>query len=623
MAGKTVLDRLVAQVGYEDLPGSDRALRKFERGIDRTRRRLDTLSGAFFRVGIAASLPLIKIGKNAIVFDKQLRILEARSNATTEELERLKKAAIEAGGALPLANAEILKAQTALIQRGLTIEQALAATSAVAAAAVAAEGVSVEDAANYGVVVLETFKKEASEMVDVFDMMIKAERSTPASFRSIGDAMKDSAYTANEFNIELHEYIAILGRMAASGLDPVTGSKGLAQILTNIGRAMSGTGRGAKLATDAFDSIGISIDEVRGIMAKEGGFIYLLEMIQKRTEDMPSEYLVSFLAALSGTTYAAALGHVIENTGKLRIAIGEVGDAADDMDRQVKVVMKGVSGGFELAKAQLDTLELALADIGVSGPLEYYFRSFAQFVKWLTEADKQGKLVRRDLLELLTTIMKLGVGLIVAAVSLKIFSFLLGLIKGVLPSIRYLVKILKWLRAAFLAIAIAASVVGLSVGAVVAIFAAAAALIYMAWKPISSFFSGFFSGLAEGFGMLFGWVGRLLERLGPVHDAMGALLGTFRSFWNFLSKDWDTDLSGAGRAMANFIFAGNLAQPLPVAPAGATAGAGGGISAPVVVEQIDVHAPGGDPELIATQIGEHLESKVRTAIEDADTRIDR
>ena len=256
----TILDTLITRIGPEFIGKGE--LRKLESAVGRMQAKLDSVGSSALRMGTAVTASTVAIAAAGIETDKALRTLEARSGATADELERFKRQAYEIGSQLPLNTADIIRAQTAFVQLGNSIRQAVAATPGIARFAVGAEGVGIEDSARYASIALRAFGLNAEDTQLVLDQMLLAETKTAAAARDIGEAFRFSAQSAADAGLGTQSFIAILGTLAGSGRSAEESSQGLNVLLTKLSKGMSGVGRGGKMVTDVLEKIGLSGEDV-------------------------------------------------------------------------------------------------------------------------------------------------------------------------------------------------------------------------------------------------------------------------------------------------------------------------------------------------------------------------
>ena len=537
----TVIDEFVVRFL---LKGDPAGLSGFNRAIDGAKQKLTSLSNAALKISGAAALPLTGIVRSAIDTDAALRQLEARTKATDDQLAKFKQQAYEVGSQLPLNTADILAAQTAFVQLGNSIDESLAATPAIAFAAVAMENVGIADAARYASVGLRAFGLDANEAGKVLDYMTFTETRTAASARDIGEAFRFSAQAAADAGIPLNAYTATLGTLAGSGRSAEESSQGLNVFLNKLAKGSAGFGKGGKIVTDAFGAIGMTMDDVKAQMASgEEGIFNVFASIRTATEGMGADARTAFLSSLVGESYASSFSFLIQNADEARAVsretLNSVGEAAD----QAATKMRGVSGAWEGFKAQIDTLSNVLADVGISGPFESLMRSITDGLAALTRFNDKGELVYKDLLAFITTALKVGVSFIGLAVGSRVAAFALGVLG---PTIRGVALAMSLLNRTFLLnpfVLIVAGIVGLIA-------------YWDEFKAALSDLPGWFRGILERLGIpvgdLFAWIGEAwgeeIARLGQaIPNAWQWLKDGATDVFAWIPTAWSAAIAQIGR----------------------------------------------------------------------------
>ena len=419
-----VIDTLVTELMYRM---NEASLRRAEARIASVRRGLTSASNAMLPFGIAAAAAVGIVAKTTIGVDAAMKNLEARTGANTEQLKRFKEQAYEVGSALPLDTEEIIKAQAEFKALGFTIEETFDAIPAIAQYAVAALGGDIELAASHSAIALNNFNIEAKGLGTVLDQLLKAETETAGRARNIGNAFAFSAQQAAVAGLSTADYISLLGSVAGAGREVESVSQGIGLFISNINKGLSGTGRGSKMVVEAFESIGISMNEVRGSMKDgEHSLESLFTLMQERTAGKPTEFLEAALSQLSGTSYASSIGYAVRNVEKLRSVREAVEDSVGEMARYTEIIMSGLSGAYIDMGAQWDTLKNRLGDVALNEDLERTMRGLADFMAELTRTDDEGKLVHETFLKLAGALLKLGLFLIPLSLGLRAMSFLLA-----------------------------------------------------------------------------------------------------------------------------------------------------------------------------------------------------
>ena len=538
-----ILDRFVTELLFR---GDLRQLNRIERRVDAIRQKLDAASRAFTIVGTASLAALAGVTYQAISTDRAMKTLQARLGLTADEAQRFKEQAYRVGSRLPLDTSDIIRAQIALGQLGLTKEEVLAATPAVAKIAVAAEGLDIQDAARFAALGVQVFDVDPSNIEGYLSAMLKMETMSPATVKALGDAFQYSGALAKAAGISNAAYFATLAGMSESGREIEASSQGLTTMLTQLSRGLSSTGRGGKMVEKILGQVGVKLEEARGVWQTAGPDEKLprfFELLLSRVGG-DAEKLIAVFAQFGGQSFASALLTAAQKTDVLRertAAANEEMENGAEIQRQVEIRMRGISGAWDLARAMVDTFINRLADAGVSNPVEKILRSFSSLVDWLVKTDENGEVVNQRLLGMMSKGLLAGTSLLFVGIALKALSFALGGFTALLRLNIWLTNLwnnsLLVLRGRLAAIAIwqrvaaigagklgstfragsgslfafigrtAAGVVILkALGAIVAIIGAkvvivaallatAALLVYKYWNPIKAFFAGIGDGI--------------------------------------------------------------------------------------------------------------------------------
>ena len=600
MANTRVIDELVTVFGFRT---NTAALRGLESRVQSLQRRLNTASRGFTVAGGIITGALFGVGKEVLETDRAMKTLESRTGANAEQMARFKKQAYDVGQQLPLNTADIIRAQTAFVQLGNSIESAIKATPAIAMAAVAAEGLDVEAAARYASFALNGFSLESEHATGILDAMLKTETITAANTISIGEAFRFSAKAASDAGLDYQTYIAVLGVLAGSGRSAEESSQGLNVLMQKLAKGMTGIGRGGKMVDTVFKALGIQSKEVQDLMAQgPEGFIKFIERLASARDEFGQDSLTAALGSLVGESYASAFSHLVDQVEQLRFVQDELYVSGGEGARQSAIRMKGYSGAWESMLASYDTAINKLGDAGISGALEKVFRKVAGLLDKFAELDART-------MGWVASLLLTGPALLAIGGALKVASIALGGLIPMLRAVRWLTATmsiaptaigLAWITMAakvkavmfgtFTAIKVRAMAMWLTIStpklflanirllavrmtaimgkafatigaaARVALFttgligltllglAALATLVFVAWKPISTFFSGFWEGMKIGAAKVSEAWDEFMGSLGPFGEDLKKVFEDVRNGWNDLVEALGYDLSGTGES---------------------------------------------------------------------------
>ena len=649
-----VIDTLVTEFGFRT---NTSALRGLESRVQQVQRGLNRASRAFTIVGGTLTAGLVGTGRGILDTSRAMQTLEARTRANADQMAAFKQQAYDVGSQLPLNTADIIRAQTAFVQLGNSIDEALAATPGVAMAAVAAEGVEIEDAARYASIALNAFERDASEATDILDAMLMTETTTAANTRTLGEALRFSAKSAADAGLDYQTYIATLGVLAGSGRSAEESSQGLNVLFTKMAAAMADIGRGGPLVEEAFNAIGIEVDTVVDLMAQgPQGFVRLLERMGAAQKEFGQTTTTAALRALVGESYTAAFSYLLANTDELRLAQERAYNSMGEGARQSSIQMQGLAGAWDSLRAQLDTTVNLLGDAGVGGGLERAARGLADLIDRFNQSDDRFK-------EFVATALLAGPALLGMGAALRMISFALG---GLVP----LAKTFGTVAASSFALPLLAIAAGLvAVWAAVTYWDEIKAFLQQTgqdiadqWKADTTRMGEDWNAFTAQFQTEAGWA-EPFKQMGrdfvdqwnadwsEAGDEWRAFVGSISDLWSGsqLQAQWRQDIEAIRAEWAAFgewwdgtylgrLFAGEVrfrpfegvrerfgwggdsgAPGAPLANFAPVAGGAAGsvsTSTTVVVESIEVHTPDGDPQTIAAGIRDPLVEQMHNAAED-------
>ena len=553
----TIIDTLVTRFTFVT---DKAALGALETRVNAMRARLSTLSTQSLIFGAAAAGGLAAITKTGIDTDRAMNKLRTTLGLTREEAEAFRQQALDVGSKLPVNTDELIEAQTVIAQFGKNAEETLAFTPFVIETAVAA-GLKdqLADVAKWALQAEANLELNNDELAKFLGQMVHVGKIAPGSFAEVGAAFGASIKTVKDAGIANEDYLSILANLKTAGLEIPAASQGLNLLLTNLNRAQSGVGRGGKMVTELLEVAKIDTEELKEIMTQEHGFLRLLDQIDKRSPDKAA--LSSIFAQLGGTTYGSAFAGL---AGMAQEAVRDAqelrGIGAEAVAKDIKELMSGVSGAFDLFVAAIDTFRNAMFAITNEGDaIERFITKVTEGINGLLavyeEGANAGDFVHRNLLDLIAAGLKWGTALIGVSFALKALSFLLG---GLIPLIRlasfamagftaFMNLLVPATRAATLAqiklnIAMLANPIGLIIVGIVALIAAIAATVYW-WDEIVAAMQRAWDWMVNLWNMAeqgeFGWFVQAMVRLAIVaFEGLIAVFGLVADAWGWIAQKW-------------------------------------------------------------------------------------
>ena len=414
----TVIDTLITEFVFK---GDRRELDRLEQGVKNLNKRINDVVRPFAVAGTVGAAALGLIGKAGLNTEEALLRTRAALGLTEDQMRTLREEALRVGSRLPLNTADIVNAQQAYGKLGATFQEIIRDTPAIAGAAVAT-GLAPEQVARYARIIQNVFGGDVAGNLDV---MLKAANNSAGAFMDFGESLQFSGQSAADAGLDFQTYIATLGGIAGAGREVQSISPGLAAMWARLAKAEEDIGEGGQTVTDAFQGVGISMEDVNAAMdGTADGFVRLLELINKA--NLTSSQLTALLSTLAGDTYSASISYAVQNPEAIRELLDHLEQAGGEVERQQEIIISGASGGIKEMMAQIDTLLNRLAEFGTLAGIQSFTNAVSALIGWLTKTNEENELVNKGFLQLISAFVMALAAMLVVAAALKVTTFALS-----------------------------------------------------------------------------------------------------------------------------------------------------------------------------------------------------
>lgn len=236
------------EVGVKSEAGSGRAAKAARR------------AGTAMTVGI--TIPLAAAATAAVntyaEFETAIVSAGSKSNATADQLQRMKKAALEVGNTTKFSAREAASGMDVLAAAGFNAEESITALAPVTKAAQAAN----EDLAlTAGVVAksLNAFNLRAQDAAHVADVLAQASNTTALDMHGLQDALGQAGEVGARYGQKLEDVVAITGRLVDMGVPAASAGTAVRQALTSLAAPTA-------KANTLLEDLGIATRDARGEM---------------------------------------------------------------------------------------------------------------------------------------------------------------------------------------------------------------------------------------------------------------------------------------------------------------------------------------------------------------------
>lgn len=196
--------------------------RKFKDGWEsfdagKVAKGLDSAAAGFDRMGQLGRKGVEGPLRVAASLEQQLSVVQAKSQATTEQLERIKDKSRALGAATKFSATEAASGFEVLSAAGVGVEDQLVAIDPVLTLA-AAGFTSIEKAATLNSDVLGAWGQDVTHAAKATDLLIGAANKSKQSIGTLSQSLKDAAPVAAAAGASLGDVLGIQAVLAASGI---------------------------------------------------------------------------------------------------------------------------------------------------------------------------------------------------------------------------------------------------------------------------------------------------------------------------------------------------------------------------------------------------------------------
>lgn len=225
------------------------------------------------------------------------------SLGTDTSFARLEQEVVKLGKSTQFTMTEVARASTELGKIGLSAEEATAALKPVLQLSLMGD-MDLADAAKTATDVMLLFKKEASELGNVVDVMATAVTNSSATINQLTNALSYAGASAEAAGFQLEEVVAAEMALANAGIRGSIAGTALRRAFTNL---LSPTVKGAK----ALKEFGVvTADAFGGTRDFKDILRELASNINNLPEKEKIEYLTDIFGVRAASSMAALLGNV-------------------------------------------------------------------------------------------------------------------------------------------------------------------------------------------------------------------------------------------------------------------------------------------------------------------------
>lgn len=295
--------------------------------------------------------------KSALAFDKQMSDVHAITNASVEDMGRLREAALKAGKDTAFSATEAAKAESELAKAGLTTSDILGGALTGALSLAAAGDLDLADAAAIAAKTMGQFGLKGSDVSHIADLLAGAANATATDVHELGEALKMGGLAASSAGMSVEDTTTVLGAFAQQAL---TGSDAGTSLKTMLMMLQSPTEK----AQTAMAKYGFSVYDANGNMVDAYS---IAGRLKQSFGGLTQEQRNAAFATIFGAD-AMRAANVLYKAGEQGLhGVNKELLAQADAARVAAQKQDNLSGDIEKLKGSLDTLFIDSAQGANSG----------------------------------------------------------------------------------------------------------------------------------------------------------------------------------------------------------------------------------------------------------------
>lgn len=339
------------------------------------------LSSAGSSMTKKVTLPIVGLGTAAVAtaaqFESAMSGVQAISQASGDDLERMKDLAIDLGGSTKYSAQEVAGAMTEMAKAGWDVEQILGGMGGVLDAA-AASGESLGTVSTIVADAITGFGLQAEDSARVADILTQAANAGTIGVADLGESFKYIAPVANSMGISIEESVAAISALSTAG---IKGSQAGTSLRTMLTRLVKPT----KQVATSMEMLGISVADENGNMKS---LDTLLSEMRVSFSGLTQEEKSRNAAMLAGQEGMSALLTLMEMEQEEYDAISASMKNASGVAQETATVMQdNLASKIEQLGGSIESLAIRLGSMLIPA-ITSIVKKLTEVVDWFTNLDE-------------------------------------------------------------------------------------------------------------------------------------------------------------------------------------------------------------------------------------------
>lgn len=300
-------------------------------------------------------------------FEKGLSSVQAITDATDSDMQKLKQTALELGASTAWSASNVTQAEELLGQAGYSTQENIAALPGLLSLA-SAGSLDLASATDIAVSSMKAFNLDASKAGHVADVLSLSANATNSDVTDLGEAMKYIAPVANSLGISIEDTASAVGLLSNAG---IKGSQAGTVLRQTLNRLASPT----DTASEMIEKYGIKAFDAQGNMKSLGE---VTDILNNSLKSLNSQQKADVISTIFGTESMSGVLALMNQGGS---AVTELTKRLEEADGAAQKVadtkLDNLAGQMENLGGAVETMKINLGD-----RLAPYAK---QFVTWVTD----------------------------------------------------------------------------------------------------------------------------------------------------------------------------------------------------------------------------------------------
>lgn len=320
---------------------------------------LDNLAGKSMASGAVIAGGLGLAVKSAADFEKTLSGVKAVSGATADEMEKLRKKAMQIGEDTSFSSTQAALAMEELVKAGIKVDDVLNGAADATVALAAAGGTDLPRAAEIASAAMNNFNLTAKDMPRVADLIAGAANASAIDVGDFGESLKQAGASAALVGLSFDDLAVAITAMGNAGIKGSDAGTSLKTFLSNL---QPSTKEQIKL----FDRLGITTDGLKNKFFDAQGSVRSMSeiagVLETALKGMTDAQRFATLEAMFGSDAIRAAAIITKEgaagVNELTAQLGKITAA-----EVAKTRMDNFAGSVEELKGTLENAGIAIGTI--------------------------------------------------------------------------------------------------------------------------------------------------------------------------------------------------------------------------------------------------------------------